>query len=47
MKKLLNLSLVILVVFTSQSAQAWEDNYDEPLFRKHLMGAIKWVGRIK
>jgi len=24
-----------------------EDNYDEPLFQKHLMGAIKWAGKIK
>jgi len=24
-----------------------EDNYDEPLFQKHLLGAIKWAGKIK
>jgi type 1 glutamine amidotransferase len=23
-----------------------EDNYDEPLLQKHLLGAIKWAGRI-
>jgi type 1 glutamine amidotransferase len=24
-----------------------EDNYDEPLVQQHLLGAIKWAGRIK
>lgn len=24
-----------------------EDNFDEVLFRKHLLGAIKWAGRIR
>jgi type 1 glutamine amidotransferase len=24
-----------------------EDNYDEPLLQEHLLGAIKWAGRIK
>jgi type 1 glutamine amidotransferase len=23
-----------------------DDNYDEPLFRKHLLGAIQWAGKI-
>jgi len=24
-----------------------DDNYDEPLFQKHLLGAIQWAGKIK
>jgi type 1 glutamine amidotransferase len=24
-----------------------EDNYDEPLVQQHLLGAIKWAGKIK
>ena len=23
-----------------------EDNYDEPLFQQHLLGAIKWAGKM-